>query len=126
MLAYREGARVVAGAHLGIAVVLMKLIDFSIRVLDNAGFRGGKPATITGTVINFTFGSVIEEQASPPLHEVPDESFDASGLLGQFPTMAKVMSVWMDEDNDTHFDTSVRIIINGVRAELNASRPEMD
>src|SRR5215470_14052837 len=38
MLAHREGGRVVAGAHLHIAVMLTKLLDLTIRILHNAGF----------------------------------------------------------------------------------------
>ncbi len=122
MLSRREGARVVAGAHLGIAVMLLKLLDLSVRVLTNAGFKGGLPATITGTVISFTFGSVIEEQSSPPLHPVPDELDQIEKTREQFPLLVEIMGAWIIDDNDQHFDTSVRIIINGVRAEL-AARP---
>jgi hypothetical protein len=32
------------------------------------------------------------------------------------------MDAWLHEDNDMHFDTSVRIIINGVRAEIESKR----
>ena len=74
-------------------------------------------ATITVTVINFTFGSVIEEQSSnlpmagPKIQRVK---------LPQ--TLRSALEEWQDENNDIRFDTAVRIIINGVRVELNAAK----
>ena len=116
MLAHREGARVVAGAHPDIAQMLIKLWDFTVRVLHNNGFSYGKAATITVTVINFTFGSVIEEQASPNTGPASEEIH--GGVMDTFPAMAAAMAAWKHEDNDSHFGTGVRILINGVRAEL--------
>lgn len=116
MLRYREGARVVAGAHPDITVMLVKLWDLTVRVLHKNGFSYSKAATITVTMINFTFGSVIEEQASPPNSRLRT-SVDIGTVGETFPGMEAAMSAWWQEDNDTHFDTGVRIIVNGVRAE---------
>jgi TetR/AcrR family tetracycline transcriptional repressor len=119
MLSRREGARVVAGAHLGIAVMLTKLLDFTIRVLHNSGFSYVNAATIAVTMTNFTFGSVIEEQSSPPLSSIDGERpGKRHPITDGFPAIAAAMEAWMLEDNDTHFDIGVRIIVNGVRAEL--------
>jgi TetR/AcrR family transcriptional regulator, tetracycline repressor protein len=119
MLAHREGARVVAGAHPDIAFMLIKIWDLSIRVLHKHGFSYSKAATITMTVINFTFGSVIEEQTSPPIDSRGGDRAGAlESFLDTFETMKKVMEEWQKESYDIHFDTSIRIIINGVRAEL--------
>lgn len=126
MLAHREGGRVVAGAHLGIAVLLLKLSDLSIRVLQRAGFSGSVLATLTITVTNFTFGFVIEEQSSPPLSEPPDPSEEDIQRWAVSPSMRQVMEEWMDESYDVHFDTSIRIIINGARIELAAQNPTTD
>ena len=130
MLAHREAGRVVAGAHLG--DVLTKLYDLTIRILHNAGFSYSKASTITVTVTDFTFGFVIEEQSSPSVVDAPGEfrSFrqfptlmaaDGPRSFEQFPTLMAAMEIWMQEDWDTHFDTSMRLIINGVRAELQLS-----
>ncbi len=116
MLAHREGARVVAGAHPDIAVMLMKLWDLTIRVLYRNGFSYSKAGAITVTVVNFTFGSVIEEQASPPLtHMNLAEEFPANDT--RFPALAAVMDAWRNEENDMLFNMGVRILIDGVRAE---------
>jgi TetR/AcrR family tetracycline transcriptional repressor len=119
LLRYREGARVVAGAHPDIAVMLVKLWDLTFRVLHNGGFDYGKAATITVTMINFTFGSVIEEQASPP-HAGLRASVDSEMIGGAFQGIgiAAAMDAWWEEDNEAHFGTGVRIIVNGVRAEM--------
>lgn len=118
MLTHREGARVVAGAHPEIALMLLTLWDISVRVLHYNNFSYGKAMTITATIINFTFGSVIEEQASPLFDQtVSVTSPEALRIFERFPALAPVADAWMVEDNDMRFDTSVRIIINGVRAE---------
>lgn len=117
MLAHREGARVVAGAHPDIARMLPKLWDFTIRVLHHNGFSYSQAIAIAVTVINFTFGSVIEEQASPPIAAMmmPD---DESSIGEGFPALAAAMDAVQDENNDMHFNTSMRIIIKGVHAEF--------
>lgn len=115
MLAHREGARVVAGAHPGIAVMLLKLWDLTIRVLRNNGFSYSKAGAITMTVTYFTFGSVIEEQASPPLSHYTAKEFLAKD--GRFPAMAATMKAWRGGDNNMLFDTGVRMLIHGARAE---------
>lgn len=127
MLAHRDGARIVAGAHPQIALMLLTLWDISVRILRNNGFSYSKAMTITVTVTNFTFGSVIEEQASPlPDQTAPELSPEALQLLDRFPVLAQAMGAWIDEDNDMRFDTSVRIIIDGVRVALDASQRPID
>ena len=114
MLVYQDGARVVAGTHPDINQVLLKLWDLTIRVLHNAGFSYGMAATITVTVINFTFGSVIEEQSS----QLPESGPKIQ--RANLPLVLKsALEEWQNENNDKRFDTAVRIIINGVHAELN-------
>ncbi len=120
LLAYQDGARVVAGSHPDINQVLMKLWDLTIRVLHNAGCSYGMAATIMVTVINFTFGSVIEEQSSAPSKAGSKQQRAQRPFLSQALTLA--LEDWQDENDDTRFDTGVRIIINGVQNELNTLR----
>src|SRR5262249_32765715 len=98
MLAHREGARVVAGAHPDIARTLVKVWDLTLRVLHNQGFSDDKAVTITLTVINFTFGFVIEEQASPPLSSPPDKLLEAPPPPEASPKLKAVMEGWMSEN----------------------------
>ena len=120
MLVYQDGARVVAGSHPDINQVLMELWDLTIRVLHNAGFGYGAAATVMVTVINFTFGSVIEEQSSMPYEAGIKQKRGRLPFLSQALTSA--LEDWQNESDDTRFDTGVRVIINGVRNELNAMR----
>ncbi len=123
MLSRREGARVVAGAHPDIATMLINLWDLSIRVLHNGGFSYGKAAVITITVVNFTFGSVIEEQSSPPYTSGPRVPFGDVESMGQnYQALAAAMDEWHSADNDKHFDIGVLIIINGVHVEADMGR----
>ncbi len=121
MLAYQDGARVVAGTHPGLGQVLIKLWDLTTRILHNAGFSYGKAATITVTVTNFTFGSVIEEQSS----QIPKTGPKIQ--RGELPlALRSAQEEWQNENNDIHVDTAVRILINGVRAELNAQPSKLN
>lgn len=120
LLAYKDGARVVAGTHPGIGQVLIKLWDLTVRVLHNTGFTYGMAATITVTLINFTFGSVIEEQSSqlPKAGPKIQRSELPRGL-------SSALEEWQNENNDKRFDTAVQIIINGVRVELTGLSPKL-
>ena len=120
MLVYQDGARVVAGTHPGLGQVLIKLWDLTVRVLHNTGFTYGRAATITVTVINFTFGSVIEEQSSQLPKTGPKIQRAKLPLA-----LSSALEEWQDGSNDLRFDTGVRIIINGVHAELNAQGPKL-
>lgn len=120
MLAYKDGARVVAGAHPDIAVILVKLWDFTARVLQNGGFSLVKSVAITVTMINFTFGSVIEEQASPPYDTAPEDAESAiQSIASQLQMFTQAMEILQDDTSSVIFKTGVRIIIDGARAELN-------
>ncbi|MCE1254463.1 MAG: TetR/AcrR family transcriptional regulator C-terminal domain-containing protein [Anaerolineae bacterium] len=114
MLAYQDGARVVAGTHPALGQMSLKLWELSTRILHKAGFLYGKAATVTFTVINFTFGSVIEEQSSRLPQAGP--KVQRTELP---PVLKTALEEWDKEDNDKRFDASVRMIINGVRLELN-------
>jgi TetR/AcrR family tetracycline transcriptional repressor len=115
MLAYPDGARVVAGTHPDLGQVLIKLWDLTIRVLHKAGFGYAMAATVTVTVTNFTFGSVIEEQSSQLPEAGPKLQRDELPVA-----LRSALEEWQNENDDLRFDTAVRLIINGVRAELNA------
>jgi len=98
----------------------MKVTATHHVIYHNGSFSDIK-AAVTMTVTHFTFGMVIEEQSSPPYTANPNAAFDAmQSVVQTFPTFALTMEAWRGENNDTHFDTAMRIIINGVRAEINA------
>ncbi len=121
MLAHRDGARVVAGAHLHVATTLLKIINLNIRVLHNAGFTYVEASRISTTVVTFTFGFTIEEQAPPP-------NVDFSELISvDDPTVADFLQALAEGGvqeflpGDERFNACLSFIISGVRAELKPS-----
>ncbi len=70
MLAHREGARVVAGAGFGRAVLLAQLVEMTIRSLLAAGFSLRLASLTCSAAISYVYGFVIEEQAAPTIDTV--------------------------------------------------------
>lgn len=113
MLAYPDGARVVAGAHLYPAVTLARLQDTGMASLKSSGM-GVQQAHYTMLVaINYTFGHVIEEQAAPTDEEIRD--FDLEGFLADFPHMREALQVTdlHNLNRDVLFETALGFIIRG-------------
>jgi TetR/AcrR family tetracycline transcriptional repressor len=65
MWTYRDGGRIVTGAHLFPAITLIKLFETSYMSLTSAGIDIKTAHIIVGTAIHFVFGRVIEEQSGP-------------------------------------------------------------
>ena len=87
MRSRRDGARVVAGAHLYPAVTLIKLFETSMESLTTAGIDAQHANLIISTAVHFVFGNVIEEQSSPSLNEIKDIVF--GDMFKDYPLMAK-------------------------------------
>lgn len=124
LLAHRDGARIVAGAHRHVALTLTRLIDLNMRVLHNAGFSYLEAARVSTTVLSFTFGFVLEEQSSPPLIDSDASSTRGEALLSDFWTMAQVLQVGDTEffDVDARFNACLGFIIGGVRSACTPNR----
>jgi len=113
MLKYPDGARVVAGAHLFPAVTLAKFSDISIASLHSAGLSLQTAHDIVLTATHYTFGHVIEEQASPTAEEMA--RFDLANFLSNYPTLLAVSKedgIW-NRDPDLQFQTGLRAIVAG-------------
>ncbi|MEO8394109.1 MAG: TetR/AcrR family transcriptional regulator C-terminal domain-containing protein, partial [Chloroflexota bacterium] len=123
MLAHREGARVVAGAHLNVATTLLKLINLNIRVLHNAGFSYVEASRISTTVVTFTFGFTIEEQSPPPPVADISELIPAnpSPEIAAFVQALAEGGIQEYLPGDARFNACLSFIISGVRAELKPS-----
>jgi TetR/AcrR family tetracycline transcriptional repressor len=89
MLAYPDGGRVVAGAHLPNAPTLAKSIEYSISSLVSQNIDLNTALHVAITANRYTFGYVIEEQASPTMEEIRNlpEGY-ISGFLEQYPNLA--------------------------------------
>lgn len=89
MLSYPDGGRVVAGAHLFPAVTLAKFMEYSLLSLKSTGMDMQTARNIVSTVIRYTFGYVIEEQAdkvgrsiSSPRHVIGSALMEAAKVGG--------------------------------------------
>jgi TetR/AcrR family tetracycline transcriptional repressor len=117
MLAYPDGARVVAGAHIYPAVTLARSLDTSLESLVTAGVDIKTARFIVGTATHYTFGRVIEEQSSPSAEEL--KHFDMNELLAPYPYMRESFKEY--DFNKFHaeedFATGLEYIIRGSGAQ---------
>jgi TetR/AcrR family tetracycline transcriptional repressor len=124
MLAYADGAKIVAGAHLYPAMTLAKSFDTALLSLRSQGVQLTTARHLVTTATYYTFGFVIEEQASPSPEELTN--FDFETFLQPYPNMQDALSeaglmplsrihniseLEMHTDND--FQTGLEYIING-------------
>lgn len=113
MLAYPDGARIVAGAHLYPAVTLGTLLETAFISLADSGLNVRKARHVIMTCVSFAFGYVIEEQSSPTVEEVA--AFNRTDVSDNFPRMME--SVRVAHENGDHaeedFMTGINYIIRG-------------
>jgi len=120
MLAYREGGRVVAGAHLHRAVTLAQLFVTIMDALRAEGFQADEARWLCITVVSYTFGFVIEEQAGPTPETIAQ--LQATGRYHPFLTAVLEDSSARDLDLQTDFGMGLHYIIAGAQASRRAVR----
>ncbi len=111
LLSRRDGARVVAGAGLGRARALAELAERTMHVLHTAGFDALSANLATTTIVAYTFGFVIEEQAEPP----PTSQQALDFLATQFPLMGAAIKGRETLTEVEQFDWGVQVIIHGLQ-----------
>ena len=113
MLAYKDGARVVAGAHLYPATKLAESLECGLISLTSGGLDLDLARKVMITATNYTFGYVIEEQASPTKEELA--SIDIDEFLRPYPTMAKAIAelVHDGKSRDDDYLAGLQLIIDG-------------
>jgi TetR/AcrR family transcriptional regulator, tetracycline repressor protein len=84
MLAHREGARVVAGASFGRALLLKQLAVTIVESLMAAGFSLRLASLTCTMVLSYVYGFVIEEQAAPTPDIIRKHASDDSILAAIF------------------------------------------
>lgn len=118
MLAYREGGRVVAGAHLHRAVTLAQLLVCIIDALQAQGFSFDEARWLCQTVVSYTFGFVIEEQAGP----APDTLAQLQAAGPHHPALAAAIAGWyVAYDAQASFSMGLRYILLGAQASRSAA-----
>ncbi|AJH00085.1 TetR family transcriptional regulator [Clostridium beijerinckii] len=108
MLSYRDGGRVVAGAHLFPAVTLAKFMEYSLVSLCNSGMDIKTATSVMITSIRYTFGYVIEEQSDKYSDKAPEDNILNTG---NFPNLMEVMRI--GDTEDTAFKLGLELIIVG-------------
>lgn len=113
MLAYKDGARVVAGAHLYPAVTLAKSLECGLISLSSDGIDLNTARIIMITATTYTFGYVIEEQSAPTEEEIAQ--FDLETFLSPYPHMAEVLGNQVRDMQaaDDDYLTGLRYILAG-------------
>lgn len=89
MLAYPDGARVVAGAHPTIATTMSVNFEQALQSLSSAGVALNDAAVIVLTATNYTVGYVIEEQSSPTPEQLA--GIDLDSYFGHYPLTSKLL-----------------------------------
>jgi TetR/AcrR family tetracycline transcriptional repressor len=111
LLSHRDGARIVAGAGIARAVILAELVELSLGVLTRAGFGIGTASQATTTVLAYTIGHAIEEQAGPAAEDAPQPGL----LIPRFPLIAAAISSRAEETPAVSYDHGLQLIISGLR-----------
>jgi TetR/AcrR family transcriptional regulator, tetracycline repressor protein len=117
MLAYPDGARVVAGAHPYPAVTLGESFNCALESLHSAGIDLSYAARVVMTATTYTFGYVIEEQASPSPEDLAD--FDWTVFRESAPLVAELMGIRRKNyDADADYKDGLELIIDGATGAL--------
>lgn len=113
MLAFPDGGRVVAGAHICPAVTLGKLFEQTMVSLYSAGINLQTARNISMTVTNYTFGFVIEEQAGPSEEEIA--MLAQNGAMSPYPKLMQAMQEAHRDNKDLGNDyiVGLQYIIDG-------------
>ncbi len=111
MLSRRDGARIVAGAHLYPAISLLRIFETTQESLISAGVDARQADLIATTVIHLTFGRVIEEQSSPGPEEIKE--MDLSEMQRNFPWVAATIQRTLEdaEHGYDEFEASLRLVV---------------
>jgi TetR/AcrR family tetracycline transcriptional repressor len=117
MLAHKDGARVIVGAHLFPALTLAALFETCLQSLVSAGLSTPDAHNVVVTVVHFTFGRAIEEQSGPTAAQM-EEVMKPGGLHrfeSKFPIMMRVMKDYTPSERRAaaDFRQSVELILRG-------------
>jgi TetR/AcrR family tetracycline transcriptional repressor len=111
MLSRRDGARIVAGAHLFPAITLLRIFETTQESLISAGVDPKQADLVATTVIHLTFGRVIEEQSSPGPEELKE--MDLEEMRREFPWVAETVKRTLEEAKNGYdeFEASLRLVV---------------
>lgn len=128
MLGHRDGARVLAGTYVSHPSV-QRAVELALRTLQDAGFGPSEAARGLPTLLHFTIGQTIEEQAHSSAAYGEDNPYTpehmAAGIDAErFPLTAGAMAELLGADGDQAFEHGLRIILLGMQAARTPPRGE--
>jgi TetR/AcrR family tetracycline transcriptional repressor len=111
MLAYPDGARVVAGARPTGTPTLAALTESSLRALEDRGIDLAAASALVFTAFHYTFGHVIEEQDSTGAATMDDAA--KAAFVASYPTIARVMALAQERrlSGEEIFDAGLALIL---------------
>lgn len=112
MLAYRDGARVIAGARL-LTPERLGSLELALEVLTAAGFDVQTAFAGVLAVFDYTLGATFEAQTEPDVGAVAR----LSGALqpAKFPLLTKVLTR-KTPASASGFDAGLQLVLDGLRA----------
>ncbi|MFE5536206.1 TetR/AcrR family transcriptional regulator [Streptomyces sp. NPDC056492] len=123
LLAHRDGARVYAGTH-STGANTLGFAETLLGVLREAGFGPAQAARTALTVIHYTVGHTLEEQAAlRPADQGPADQGPADPdrlreavTEARHPHLAEALPVFTDTDFAAQFEFGLDLLLQGLRA----------
>ena len=121
MLQYRDGARVFAGSAV-YGPLTHRTLELTLSVLQDAGFSVRDAARSFPTLLHYTVGFTIEEQAQTGVaYADADNPYRPERLAGaidpeRFPLAAQAQGDLFDADPDAGFELGLNVILAGMAA----------
>jgi TetR/AcrR family tetracycline transcriptional repressor len=125
LMAYRDGAQVIAHANIGAQHVAMERVEMLFKRLVDAGLPYELAASSYSLVGHFTLGWVFEEQADPRFSAAaPHESQQKRALTESYPTLSAVFTAFgagsLTQMRELQFEHALTIILDGIQVRLDA------
>jgi len=133
VLSHRDGARVVAGAYLFRTHAITEMLETAVRVLEADGF--GRDMALHGaiTVLRYTMGIALDDQAAPTKRREEimrrlrkGEDIGPRIDPERWPRVAEVMGRWVKQVfvpgadpkqiGEMHFRHGLALVMAGIRA----------
>ena len=114
MLAYRDGARVVAGTMVNEPATL-GLAEEMVATLLDSGLTEQATASTCWTIVYFTLGLTQEEQDTPP-----DIGEHAARIRddARYPALHRVLPSLLNDAFDQRFEFGLNLILDGARGHV--------
>lgn len=118
LLAHRDGARVVAGTFV-VEPNTHLAGKRAIEILTGAGIPVIQAGWIAFALSHYVFGHTIEEQARGQLTD-EETAAKLAAAENKDPELSQILRSVMNDDPDARFAYGIRLLIDGVRAQIPA------